>query len=143
MSLPHAGHSEVEFSSALPSLSPALSEDAFLKNVPTGSTAVVISNPPYATYRFIESVELDGMPMLLHVSFERGVLRHVSVSVSPEGSGRDWSDWSEAGEMRKKVLHDTILAKAYGSPPYNFSWGTISSSYDPRGGSSSIAIRYA
>lgn len=53
-----------------------------------------------------------------------------------------WSNWSENGEHEMKEQHDNWLESNIGNPPYNYSWGTISSSYDPRSASSSITFAY-
>ena len=146
MSLPDAGLGQISLSGALPSLIPRMAEGEFTKEVPENLRSVVISNPPYITYRLIGSIELNGIPVLIDIGFEGGVLRSVGIAASSKALGRaaqDWSDWSEAREMQKKALHDQILANAYGRPPYRFAWGEITSSYDPRGGSSDITVRYA
>ncbi|MDR1180757.1 MAG: hypothetical protein LBL13_02100 [Bacteroidales bacterium] len=53
-----------------------------------------------------------------------------------------WDEWSEAKELERKMKHDELLKNAIGNPPYKYSWGLISSNYDPRSGSSNIALNY-
>ncbi len=53
-----------------------------------------------------------------------------------------WSNWSEDQELKIKKEHDIWLKSNFGNPPYNYSWGIISSNYEPRSGSSSITFYY-
>ena len=53
-----------------------------------------------------------------------------------------WSHWSESNELRRKALHDMWLEENLGNPPYDYSWGTVSSTYNPRAGSSTITFAY-
>ena len=53
-----------------------------------------------------------------------------------------WSDWTEENELDMKKRHDKWLEDNIGNPPYNYSWGKISSSYDPRSVSSVITFTY-
>lgn len=53
-----------------------------------------------------------------------------------------WLNWSEDNELELQKAHDKWLKSNFGDPPYNNSWGTISSIYDPRSGSSSITFVY-
>ena len=45
-------------------------------------------------------------------------------------------------ELYKKIFHDDILNKLWWKRQMEFSWGKISSDYDPRGNVSSINIVY-
>ena len=53
-----------------------------------------------------------------------------------------WENWSKEEQLKKKDKHDIWLKTNIGKPPYKYSWGEISSNYDPRSGSSMITIRY-
>lgn len=50
--------------------------------------------------------------------------------------------WSEALELERKARHDHWLAQELGNAPYKYSWGSITSDFDPRGCSSEIIIVY-
>lgn len=52
-------------------------------------------------------------------------------------------DWSEKQELERKALHDVWLRAEFGAPPYEYSWGSITSNYDPKGRVSDIIITYA
>lgn len=62
--------------------------------------------------------------------------------LTSDGNLASWNNWSESEEQSKKDEHDKWLLRNIGEPPYNYSWGEISSNYDPRSGSSMITIRY-
>jgi len=53
-----------------------------------------------------------------------------------------WENWSEDNELKRKELHDKWLEENLGIPPYAYDWGTVSSTYDSRAGSSSITFTY-
>ena len=50
--------------------------------------------------------------------------------------------WTEELELERKARHDRWLAQELGSAPYQYSWGSITSDFDPRGCSSEIIIVY-
>ncbi|XZF16030.1 hypothetical protein ACTHGU_07820 [Chitinophagaceae bacterium MMS25-I14] len=53
----------------------------------------------------------------------------------------DWDNWSEQQELERKELNDLWLQEQVGEK-HTFAWGTIESVYDPKGGSSSIVLKY-
>ncbi len=72
----------------------------------------------------------------------KDILNLVNISLSNEGDIASWNNWSENEQIKKKDMHDKWLKKNIGNPPYKYDWGEISSSYDPRSGSSMITIKY-
>ena len=71
-----------------------------------------------------------------------GRLYSIHLKISIDGKMPSWDNWSEEGELRIKDMHDMWLKKNVGDPPYNYSWGTIYSTYDPRSASSSMGVRF-
>lgn len=67
----------------------------------------------------------------------------INISILNDGDMPSWENWSEVEELKRKDMHDTWLENNIGKPPYKYSWGEISSNYDPRTGSSMITINYA
>lgn len=55
---------------------------------------------------------------------------------------RTWDNWSEEEQKSLKVAQDQFLERNLGQPPYKYPWGIIESTYDQKGGSSGITIRY-
>ncbi|MDD7793074.1 hypothetical protein [Clostridium sp. 'White wine YQ'] len=66
----------------------------------------------------------------------------VNICLSNEGDKPTWDNWSQYEVLKIKNKNDEWLEKNIGKPPYKYSWGEISSNYDPRSGSSMISIRY-
>jgi len=60
------------------------------------------------------------------------------MSVPSDVEGR----WTEALELERKSKHDNWLARELGNVPYQYTWGSITSDFDPRGCSSEIIIVY-
>jgi hypothetical protein len=124
-------------------LSASTAEQSFLSST-VGSTATAwVSNPPHASYRLSEPYVVDGYEFLVVVWFSASKLVSVDLSmVSGSDTSPDWDSWDAARELAVNSAQIALLLRAYGSHPVNFSWGTISSDYDPRGGSASITIRF-
>jgi hypothetical protein len=61
-----------------------------------------------------------------------------------------WEDWSEQRERRRKTKHDAWLKKMLGAPTrkdevgvhYDYAWGAVLSTFDPRSGSSEVVVSY-
>lgn len=53
-----------------------------------------------------------------------------------------WNNWSKNKVLKIKDKNDKWLENNIGKSPYKYSWGEISSNYDPRSCSSMITIRY-
>ncbi len=70
------------------------------------------------------------------------IINFLQISMIKDGIP-SWDNWSEKQEQRRKAEHDQWLKMNIGKPPYKYSWGEISSNYDPRSGSSMITIRYS
>lgn len=84
-----------------------------------------------------------GDPFIIVVYFNPNqTINFIGMHYCENGKKPDWKDWSEENELLKKQIHDKLLIKYLGAPPYNYEWGTVSSSYDSKSGSSGIYIRY-
>lgn len=67
----------------------------------------------------------------------------LSLSHGAARFGTSWADWSEERELALKAFHERGLAHDVHLHLGNYAWGEISSSYDAKGGSSSLTLRYA
>jgi len=123
-------------------LSSHTTERAFLATDPGRTSILSQPNTGYNWYRMKEVYSLDNAPLIVEVCFAWGLLSNLSLSISRNLQGASWSTWSEQAELAKDRQHQDLLERHYGPPPRQFAWGEISTAYDPRGGSSSIAIRY-
>lgn len=52
------------------------------------------------------------------------------------------SEWSVDLELQRKALHDRWLQTELGEPPYEYSWGTVTSEFDAKGVVSEIIVNY-
>jgi hypothetical protein len=77
------------------------------------------------------------------IYFYNDLLESVSLYSVDGKSGESWSDWSEQKELEKKEIHDRWLTNLLGKAASYYRWGEVSSGYDPKGGFSSIEIRYS
>lgn len=53
-----------------------------------------------------------------------------------------WDSWSEQYEFQRMKEHDRLLENLIGHTSCKYTWGEITSDYEPRSGSSMITIRY-
>ena len=115
-------------------------EQAFLAS-PLGAKAEAQpAAKPWANYR-VRYHARGGRLFSVVLRFDAGKLAMVQlVEIEDEGGG--WDSWSEQKEIEKKARHDEWLDALLGPPPYRYSWGEITSEFDPRGGFSSIVVRY-
>lgn len=96
----------------------------------------------YTRY-FLKPQVIDGEYFIVVIYFNKNdLLEFVDLALMHNGNVPSWDNWSETEERKRKDEHDKWLEKSIGRPPYKYSWGEISSDYDPRSGSSTITIRY-
>jgi hypothetical protein len=119
--------------------------EAYFRTTPLGSTcAISTPNAGFNWYRLAAPCLIDGDLFVVSLCFALGSLSSLSISMSVGQADPSWSTWSESDELAKNLRHQAILQRHYGPgpAPYKFAWGEVDASYDPRGGASTIAIRY-
>jgi hypothetical protein len=87
---------------------------------------------------------VGGRPFVVTLDFLDERLRDASLLLDDPTYGTSWSDADEPG---RKDAHDAWLRALFGAPhvpapAYDFAWGEVFSTYDPRGEVSTITIRY-
>ena len=121
-------------------IAPGLTRRAFLAS-PLGPRAEVwVRNEPHCAYR--ARLRAGGKPCVLVLRFYGEELRGVELALTGERWGTTWDEWSESRERDRQRAHDAFLRAHLGPPPYAYPWGTVESTYDPKGGASTIVIRY-
>jgi hypothetical protein len=55
----------------------------------------------------------------------------------------DSEEWSVESELQRKVKHEEWLQEEMGQPPYEYPWGRVVSTFDPKGLASEIIVVYA
>jgi hypothetical protein len=102
-----------------------------------------IKDRPNFTYFYLGPQTIGDDLLIIALYFSPiGNLRMIKLSITSDKVPPSWANWSEEAEMNNKMQNDEWLLKVIGKPPYKYSWGEISSSYDPRSASSMITIRY-
>lgn len=104
----------------------------------------------YIWYYF-SSVSLMHREILFSLCFKNGNLDSVYFCVDSNDLPTSWSNWSEEGELKRKNLNEELLCEIFccdikqNSLPseYHFTWGNVTSYYDPRSGGSSVILRYS
>lgn len=124
---------------------------AGLRRTPLGEELLDlrIAAPPWESYS-AGARELGGQRFQVSLSFEGGRLALVSLSLDDESERATWDSWSKKREKERKKSHDRWLAKFLGEPTradavrsaYDYPWGHVVSSDDPRSASSSIVVSY-
>jgi hypothetical protein len=110
--------------------------EAFLTTNVGVSAQLVVENQSWSTYEFSSDEKA-----FFAVQFKNGVIEQIYIAFALNGNDRN--TWTAAAEVSRKSLHDQMLRKEIGAPPYLFSWGRIESVIDPRSGASQIIVTYA
>ncbi|WP_437279831.1 hypothetical protein WME90_04530 [Sorangium sp. So ce375] len=120
-------------------LSPALSRSQFLASPAGVASTVSVRNEPWCSFRFEAAAE----NVVLAVFFKAEVLGSVHLAVIDPRFGAGWDDWSEEKETQRKEANDRWLLAHGLTPGEKYAWGSVWSGFDPKGGFSSVVIRYA
>ena len=116
---------------------------------------------PFRWYRF-NGGQLDRHGLNVNICFYADVLVDFSICADfYQSLPRKWENISLEVESQSKAFHDQLLQNELGKPhktvslplgqnqpildyriEYSYKWGSVSSAYDSRAGSSSISIRY-
>jgi hypothetical protein len=130
----------IRFSGRVAAISPALLLQEFMKSdLYSDVTEESLNGFPRFT---LQPQLVDGNKMSVSLIFnneKRIFLVNISKTVDQNDS---WDSWSEQHELQRKKEHDRLLEKLIGNTSRKFSWGEITSDYDPRSGSSMITVRY-
>jgi hypothetical protein len=96
---------------------------------------------------------IDGLVFDVELHFEGERLDGYSLSLVDPRYGTCWDDYSEEKQLAQRDAHDTWLMANLGAGNrepgprgpelrYSFAWGDAYSTFDPKGGSSSIGVRF-
>jgi hypothetical protein len=123
---------------------PALVREQFLASPLASQCRELVRNEPHCSFA-LPTVQFDDHSFAWSLWFHGSVLRRVSIQCADAEFGSSWSDWSEERELARKRFHDSLLQLVLGQDwsRQHFSWGTVDSGYDPKGGFSSIGVTYA
>lgn len=91
----------------------------------------------------IKNIKIDNEYFIISLCFKEEELSELSMAVNDSrfDISSDWNSWSERKEKEDLKKYQKWLDKELGKET-KFHWGVVWASYDPKGGSSSIGIRY-
>jgi hypothetical protein len=90
----------------------------------------------------VRNVKINDTYFIITFYFDNDILKMLDFIVSdkPIVAG-SWDDWSEKKGLQNRDYYNDWLTKEIGSNR-QFSWGTVNSFYDSKGGFSSIVLKY-
>ncbi|MCF2873234.1 MULTISPECIES: hypothetical protein [unclassified Tenacibaculum] len=91
----------------------------------------------------IKNLKIENEYYLFFLGFKNEKLKLISFNVNtkPFELDSNWNSWTEKQELKKyKYLKKWLNIKV--GKDSEFDWGSISTSYDPKGGFSAIKIKY-
>ena len=117
-------------------LSAGTVRSAFLSS-PEGATSnILVKNEPWCSYKFSDPME----SLVVGVLFKGDNLQSIHLAVVDSASEPTWSHESE---LARKAENNKWLQSKGLVAGKSYSWGSVWSDYDPRGGSSSAIISYS
>lgn len=120
-----------------------LTHEQFLASSVGKRATAFVRNEPWCSYRFKAKLA-DGTQWYLVTYFCESFLFMITLVVDAAeiGSQNWYENCSEKAELDHKRQHDDWL-RSFGATPGAYAWGSIESSYDPKGACSSITLSYA
>jgi hypothetical protein len=90
----------------------------------------------------VRNIKINDNYFFITFYFDNDVLKMIDFIVSDSFIAQgSWDDWNEDIELQKRVFYNDWLTKEIGNNR-QFTWGTIGSYYDNKGGFSSIVLKY-
>lgn len=118
---------------------PPFCEKAALLASPLGQGATEKSKGPGWIDVKVPPQRIDGRDVIVVFHFFEELLARLNLmDVDP----RYGTSFETADEQGRKAAHDAWLAETLGRPPYEYAWGEVGSTYDPRSESSDVYVRY-
>ncbi len=134
------------------SIGPDLTRSAFLSS-PMGAKARCDDKGTLGMSAYLGSQPVDGLVFRVELHFEAEQLRGYSLWLDDPRFGTSWDDYTEDKQLAQRDAHDAWLLSTLGpgkrepSPRgpelrYVFPWGEVWSTFDARGGSTTIGVRF-
>jgi hypothetical protein len=125
-------------------LGPRLTRESFLASgLGEHARSLAVDEPCRVYVLSVPAGELGEMSFDLTLQFDGPTLVSLGLRVVDARFGTSWSDWTEAKEQDRRRHHDDWLAGTCGLGPGQYPWGRLESGFDPKGGFSSIVLRYS
>lgn len=130
---------DISFPAWTDSLRLSISRTEFISSSLAQGAQINTKNEPCCSWH-LSPAEWQDKRWQVTVCFVGEQLDSVHIMADAPEFGTSWSNWSEEQEMKRKKYHESILKPEIGSTPQTFTWGTVQSPFEPRGGMSSIII---
>jgi hypothetical protein len=134
------------------SIEPDLTRSTFLSS-PLGVRARCDDKEPLGMSAYFGPHRVGGLMFRIELHFVGGQLHGYSLWLDDPRYGTSWDDCTEEKQLAQRDAHDAWLMSTLGpgerepSPRgpelrYSFPWGKVWSTFDARGGSTSIAVHF-
>lgn len=134
---------ELRFASVEVVLGPGLTRELFLASRLAEHARPLVINEPYCRYAVsVPPGELGEPAFVVSLQFHGPALVSLSLAASDARFGTSWFDWTEEKQRALRGYHDEWLRETCGLEPGQYPWGVLESDFDPKGGGSSITVRY-
>ncbi len=91
---------------------------------------------------YFNRIEMDNLSFDIGVCYHNEKLFCIHFGFSNKQKKKStWEDWNEKDELDRKDAYEEWLIKTIGKKR-SFEWGDVAADFDPRGGTSSMNIRY-
>jgi hypothetical protein len=110
-----------------------------LKIAPTNETLDIKNGYKWI---YFKEIEIDNLFFNIGICFHNDRLFCIDFGFTFEQQKNlTWENWNEENELIRKDIYEKWLTINIGKKR-KFNWGTIGAYYDPRGGTTSINIKY-
>jgi hypothetical protein len=120
-------------------IDPSVTMDAFSRSEYCESIVAVNAAEGWYSAK-VHALRDDVGWMFVRLSFRHQRLMAIFFAVSARKE-LTWDNWSEAGELQAKRLHDDLVESQLG-PQRRFPWGSVESYVDPKLMESMVAVEY-
>jgi hypothetical protein len=121
---------------------PNLKEADFVSSSLGAKAKLIVANEGFRTYR-LEGILKNGIECGITLTFQEGILKTATLIPRWSEAPKKWADWSLDKELEYKEMNDRLIRESLGSPPYQYEWGNVSSTYDAKSGYSVIVFQYS
>ena len=91
---------------------------------------------------YFNDIEIDKLFFYIGVCFHNDRLFCIDFSFTDKKEQNlTWDNWNEEDELKRKDIYDKWLTKIIGEKR-NFKWGKVGVYFDPKGGTTSMHIKY-
>jgi hypothetical protein len=122
-------------------IAPSLTRSQFLQTAAFSGASVLVQNESWCSYSLPDIPQPDT-DLHIRLQFHGQQLSSLDLFHSAPRFGASLSDCTRELEMARKSFHEQWLATELRLSLGGYAWGEVSSDYDPKGGLSSITIRY-